>query len=136
MKPTYNKKHGGYSKPGRTFSKGPSSWKHGGDDKRKEMFSATCAECGDHCQVPFKPNGRKPVHCSNCYRRDDEGGERSFGGERKYVSTPRFQESGFRGGNQGASNDAVVAQLKALNAKMDQLLAALEEAGGGDEDFE
>lgn|GEM_PF-89799 len=36
----------------------------------KEMFSATCAECGDRCEVPFKPNGEKPVYCRNCFKKD------------------------------------------------------------------
>ena len=28
------------------------------------MHQATCAECGTSCEVPFKPNGKKPVLCS------------------------------------------------------------------------
>ena len=33
----------------------------------REMFSAVCAECGNECQVPFKPNADKPVYCSDCF---------------------------------------------------------------------
>ena len=33
----------------------------------REMFTATCAECGAECQVPFKPTEGKPVYCSACF---------------------------------------------------------------------
>lgn len=43
-------------------------------DKRKaqsrgsrEQFDAVCAECGAHCQVPFKPREDRPVYCSDCF---------------------------------------------------------------------
>jgi CxxC-x17-CxxC domain-containing protein len=26
------------------------------------------AECGKTCQVPFKPDGSRPVYCSDCYQ--------------------------------------------------------------------
>jgi len=34
---------------------------------RKQMFKATCNECGNECEVPFKPTGGKPVLCSDCF---------------------------------------------------------------------
>jgi CxxC-x17-CxxC domain-containing protein len=36
---------------------------------RRQMFPATCAECGKETQVPFEPRGDKPVYCSDCYRK-------------------------------------------------------------------
>ena len=36
---------------------------------RREMFPATCAECGKSTEVPFQPRGDKPVYCSDCYRK-------------------------------------------------------------------
>ncbi len=35
---------------------------------RKEMHSATCADCGKETEVPFKPRGDKPVYCRDCYQ--------------------------------------------------------------------
>ncbi|MHB0938776.1 MAG: zinc-ribbon domain containing protein [Armatimonadota bacterium] len=45
----------------------------------REMFSATCSSCGKTCQVPFQPNGSKPVYCSDCFQgqRNSGGGGRS-----------------------------------------------------------
>ena len=35
---------------------------------QRQMFPATCAECGKATQVPFEPRGDKPVYCSDCFR--------------------------------------------------------------------
>ena len=40
-----------------------------GGGARRQMFSATCAECGKETQVPFEPRGDRPVYCSDCYRK-------------------------------------------------------------------
>jgi CxxC-x17-CxxC domain-containing protein len=34
----------------------------------RQMFPATCAECGKSTEVPFEPRGDRPVYCSDCYR--------------------------------------------------------------------
>jgi CxxC-x17-CxxC domain-containing protein len=52
---------GGYSSGG--YSGG------GYDRAPREMFSATCASCGREAQVPFRPNGTKPVYCSDCFQK-------------------------------------------------------------------
>jgi len=35
----------------------------------RQMFPATCAECGKSTEVPFEPRYDKPVYCSDCYRK-------------------------------------------------------------------
>ena len=35
----------------------------------RQMFPATCAQCGKTTEVPFQPRGDKPVYCSDCYRK-------------------------------------------------------------------
>ena len=34
----------------------------------REMFSATCSNCGKEAMVPFRPTSGKPVYCSDCFR--------------------------------------------------------------------
>ena len=41
----------------------------GGYDRApREMFSATCSNCGREAQVPFRPTSGKPVYCSDCFK--------------------------------------------------------------------
>ena len=35
----------------------------------REMHDAVCAECGEECQVPFKPKEGRPVYCRECHRK-------------------------------------------------------------------
>lgn len=39
----------------------------------REMFTATCAQCGKEARVPFQPRGDKPVYCSDCYQSRSAG---------------------------------------------------------------
>lgn len=39
----------------------------GRDFGPREMHKATCSECGQECEVPFKPTAGKPVFCKDCY---------------------------------------------------------------------
>lgn len=39
----------------------------GGYGAPREMHDATCADCGQACQVPFKPTEGRPVYCRNCF---------------------------------------------------------------------
>lgn len=44
---------------------------YGGPARRsgeRELFPATCAECGVETRVPFRPTQGKPVYCSDCFR--------------------------------------------------------------------
>jgi len=54
---------GGYSSGG--YSSGYSG---GGYDRGpREMFSATCSQCGKEARVPFQPREDRPVYCSDCF---------------------------------------------------------------------
>ncbi len=54
----------------------------------REMFTATCASCGQDAQVPFQPSGEKPVYCSSCFEQRRGSGDRSggsrYGGRGRY----------------------------------------------------
>lgn len=39
----------------------------GGSRPPREMFTATCSNCGREAQVPFRPTSGKPVYCSDCF---------------------------------------------------------------------
>jgi CxxC-x17-CxxC domain-containing protein len=45
-----------------------SGYSSGGYDRQeRQMYSATCADCGNEARVPFQPRGDKPVYCSDCF---------------------------------------------------------------------
>ena len=59
--------YGGYSFRG-TPSEGYGSGGYGRRERgEREMFSATCSDCGNEARVPFQPRGDKPVYCSDCF---------------------------------------------------------------------
>ena len=101
----------------RSFGGDTRSFERRTDDRgfnldEKQMFQAVCATCGDSCEVPFKPNGRKPIYCRACFGGKEGAPQRNDRFERK--SAPEF-----RGGSDNS------AELKAINAKLDLIMKAL-----------
>ncbi len=41
----------------------------GYDRPPREMHKVTCADCGQETEVPFKPDGTRPVYCKDCYQK-------------------------------------------------------------------
>jgi CxxC-x17-CxxC domain-containing protein len=33
----------------------------------REMHKIVCSDCGNEGEVPFRPNGTRPVYCRDCY---------------------------------------------------------------------
>ncbi len=55
----------------------------GGARIARQMFSATCSNCGNEARVPFEPRGDKPIYCSDCFEQRGLGARRgSTGGAR------------------------------------------------------
>jgi len=40
-----------------------------GSRPQRQMFPATCAQCGKDTEVPFEPREGRPVYCSDCYNK-------------------------------------------------------------------
>jgi len=63
---------GGYgSSSGGYGGNGGGSYGGGGggyDRPPRQMYDATCADCGRTAQVPFQPTGSRPVYCNDCFR--------------------------------------------------------------------
>ena len=76
------------------------------DDKR--MFTAVCNKCGNKCEVPFRPNGEKPVYCQQCFGRN-KGSDSSL----TLAPTKEKDSSG---------------QLEMINSKLDKILKLLSPA--------
>jgi CxxC-x17-CxxC domain-containing protein len=90
----------------------------------RQMFDAVCSNCGDKCQIPFRPSQGRDVFCSRCF--DMQSGSESHRPERRSFDRPTQN----RDDNRGRTNDApnYKAQFEALNAKMDKILSLLNPA--------
>jgi len=76
------------------------------------MHKATCDDCGEQCEVPFRPTGEKPVYCHQCFGK-------SGGGSKNYKGS----KSGSNAvGTTGMSKE----QFETLNSKLDRILTALD----------
>ncbi|PIU10429.1 hypothetical protein COT27_03095 [Candidatus Kuenenbacteria bacterium CG08_land_8_20_14_0_20_37_23] len=42
----------------------------GKESSRTNLYHAVCDKCGNHCEVPFKPSGGKPVYCNACFAKN------------------------------------------------------------------
>ena len=38
------------------------------DQFGREMHKVTCSECGKETEVPFKPDGERPIYCRDCFQ--------------------------------------------------------------------
>jgi CxxC-x17-CxxC domain-containing protein len=64
-------------RPGGNFGGGDRSDRGG----QQEMFTTTCAACHKSCEVPFRPNGEKPVYCRECFGKRNNDDSRGGGGD-------------------------------------------------------
>jgi len=98
----------------KSHSFGPRRPSFGSDDRSNETHKTTCDGCHAPCEVPFKPNGKKPVYCRNCYKGKET--TTSFTGQ-PFSRPTEYKEDG--------SND-LKKQFSILNTKLDRLISAIE----------
>lgn len=61
------------------FSRDVDHPRYGREEPEKEMFDVICDRCEKECKVPFKPTRGKPVYCSECFSKKEEGESRGGG---------------------------------------------------------
>lgn len=118
---------GGQGKP----SYGRKTWE---DRSNGQMFQAKCANCGKMAEVPFRPNGKKPVYCKDCFatmggRPSDDRGTR--GGDRFPKKEFSNKRDDFRDRPRPdmapRANDDMKRQIDALHIKVDRMMRMLED---------
>ena len=130
-----DKRGGGFNKGGfrPSFGGGGGGKSFGSGRPPLELFSATCASCGKTCEVPFKPNGKKPVYCKECFAANggpeareggnDRGGER-FAPRRDFDRPrPAFRPDSRPEG--GAGLGELKRTIEAMNSKLDKLVSLM-----------
>ena len=106
---------GGFHGGGRDF---------GHQNFNKKMFRATCADCGNSCEVPFAPTGGKPVYCKECFSKKGgrDGGDRF---QKNDFRPHSFSPNGFEGGRSNG-NDDVRRQIENLSSKIERLIEKID----------
>lgn len=127
----YGRPHdsGGFAKKG---------WddRSGGDRRERgdiTMHTATCSNCHKNCEVPFKPNGSKPVYCKDCFGAmkgngspdGDRRDRKDFGGDREARPTrPAFEST--KGNDESKKHfETLTVKIDALTRSVDMLVKAL-----------
>ncbi len=104
------------------------------DDARPQMFNSICATCNKRCEVPFRPNGEKPVYCKDCFnsaRGEDIHGKSVREGESRGYPKQNFSPSFSTKGVMHTPDkriDDLKKQVEAMNAKLDTLITMVREA--------
>lgn len=115
---------------GRFGDRGPGR-PSGPREKSFQKFDAVCSKCGNACQVPFRPNGTRPVYCSNCF-----GAPHQTSGDRVNFS-PREISRRSPEPRTGTKTIAdLERQVGAMNTKIDTILRILEEVSADVDDDE
>lgn len=118
------------------------------DRGQRQMFQATCSECGNDCEIPFQPRGGRPVFCSSCFEKQEKPGfnrpERR-GNKRMFSAVCNacgkncelpFQPTGEKPvycsqcfnkgtGPKASNTDQSAQQFSKLNSKLDKILEIL-----------
>ncbi len=87
-----------------------------------QMHQATCAQCGKSCEVPFRPDGSRPIYCRDC-----------FGSNKPSASAREFQRPSFKTPASVQQKpqvpdpriDTIQKQLGKMEVKLDQILVSL-----------
>ena len=77
--------------------------------EKPQMHKVICSSCGKECEVPFKPNGSRPVFCSDCFEKNG-GPDSRRSDNRDTNERPNYKD-----------------QLVEINTKLDAILKLLAE---------
>jgi CxxC-x17-CxxC domain-containing protein len=89
-----------------------------------QKFDAVCSNCGKACQVPFRPDGKKPVYCKNCF----DAPRTALPALKRSSSANTADATATANGGGGAKTITdLTRQIAAMNAKIDTMLKILEE---------
>lgn len=105
----YLKKPGAYAR--KSFGTRPSYGASRDVSRPQERFQAICDECHKKCEVPFRPNGKKPVYCRDCFKGKED--------------TPSYGSARSSYGDHASQAPDFAKRLDAIEAKLDRILKSL-----------
>ncbi|MEI8130533.1 MAG: CxxC-x17-CxxC domain-containing protein [bacterium] len=111
---------GGYNK----YSSNRDSGERG--ERREVLHRAVCSECNNTCEVPFRPNGSKPVYCKDCFGKKkgaypSNNEKPAFAPRAEHTQAPRPQTQAPDG-----RIDKLVSEMNAVHAKLERIIKMIE----------
>lgn len=107
-------------------------WGGGRNDNRETVMHQTrCSDCGNSCEVPFKPTNGKPVFCKECFGDKDQNDNSFRSPRRDFGAKPQFKRD-FGERNQRNNShehhghDDLKKEINSLSVKMDRLIQSIE----------
>lgn len=107
----------------RPYSRDSKPFGRSGSFEKKELFNVECNKCHKPTQVPFRPNGKKPVYCKDCFVPDTDREQK-----------PRFERRAFPTRAEHAPRiekdpriDDVIHRLDSIERTLEKLNGLLEE---------
>jgi len=98
----------------------------GGKDRgRPEMHKVICDDCGNDCEVPFRPTGDKPVFCNDCFRNKRNNDSRNYRDRGNRSSQSRFDDKQSYQNDGHKNTNNYKTEFEDINAKLDKILGAL-----------
>ncbi len=99
----------------------------------QEMFKATCTTCGAACEVPFRPDGQKPVLCRDCYATKNSfepGGQKREGRERGASfgakAAPAYERNAPKAAPASVDLSGLMKRIDTLESKLNQVLELIQ----------
>jgi CxxC-x17-CxxC domain-containing protein len=100
-----------------------------GPSRPATMHKATCAGCGNPCEVPFRPFDNRLVYCNTCFQgkkgNQDNRGYNKFP-QKDRADSRNFPKTGFRNDSGVGGGLGLKDQLEILNSKIDRLIKTVE----------
>ena len=96
----------------------------GGRDRDRQMFKTVCAKCGKTCEAPFRPNGDKPVYCSDCFVPQGPMHEKT-GGDRNFAPRREFSAPSFKPRDDNRDSGEMKKSLESISYKLDKLITLM-----------
>ena len=118
-----------YGPKKKRFDKKPSFRGNNDRGSDRELFKTNCTTCGKPCEVPFRPDGSKPVLCRDCFAKNHPADRSDFKSKSDFS---RGNDRGFKKPDRPLAPQpdlsqvvALTKQVAALESKLDQVLALL-----------
>jgi len=82
-----------------------------------QLFDVVCSGCGAKTQVPFKPDGKRPVYCKDCKIKYLNNKEATPSNPPSHMPSSHFRNQSFKSGGMPSFEEGEIVQRDAIPEK-------------------